>query len=221
VNIYSVALSFSKEAELRKAEAVISDWLSQKVRQRLSPAELWEIPLREYKGDVVLELWNAAGAPKMRAARLSHPDSRVAGRRWLTEIGWSENWPNGSATLSFSVRTEETSALVEAPPQVTRPKLVEDLVKKCEFASYVPGQDIKRLTDGDTAEAVRHIVTEDSRSYALVLVSAMSDGAYLADPQRLRSLLAGIAEVVVIPSDADVRDRRHLGQSVPLVGWRS
>ena len=203
MNIYSIALSFSKESELRKADAVIADWLSHKVRQRLSPDELWETPLREYKGDIALELWTAGGTARVRAARLSHPDSRIAGRKWVTELGWFENWPNSAATLSLSVRTEETSALVEAPPQVTRPKLVDDLVKRCEFASYVPGLDVKTMNDAHTAEAVRHVITDESRQYALVLVSASADGAYMADPNRLRSLLTGIAEIVVIPVDAD------------------
>ena len=203
MNIYSLTLTFAKEAALRKADAVISEWLSYKLRHKLSVSELWELPKREYPPDTILEFWKVDGPPALRAARLSHPDTRIPGRRWLTEIGWSEHWSVGPATLSLSVRTDETSALIDAPPQVTRPKLVEDLVKNCEFAAYVPGEDLKTVADGDAAEAFRHVVTDESRSYALVLVSASESGSYLADPERLRSLLAGLAEVVVIPSGAN------------------
>jgi len=204
VNIYSLSLSFAREPELRKADVVVAQWISEKIRQRLTPAELWEIPERILKSGMRLELWKTAGSQAVRALRLSHPDSRIPGRQWITEIGWSENWSGGgAATLSLSVRTEETSALVDAPPQVTRPKVVEELVRKCAFAAYVPGQDLKSMTDGHSAEAVRHVVTDDERSYALVLVSATDGGTYLADPKRLQSLLAGIAEIVVIPPAAD------------------
>jgi hypothetical protein len=202
MNVYSISFHLATDAELRKAEGVVANWISQKARRLISDAELWETPDRTFDGGMRLDAWIAGdGIPMARALRLSHPDTRVLGRQWVTEIGFRENEP-GKTQMTLLLRTEEASAQVSTPVQVSRPKLVTDLVASCSFASFVPGDQVRTLSDADSASALRYAVDDDSRSYALVVISAAHNGKYLVDVERVKSLVVGIAEVVVIPPDA-------------------
>jgi len=202
MHIYSVIFRFDDSAELLRAEGVVARWLSQKTRAKLNVEEMWAEPRRIFKERMYVDVWRTAESGNTRALRLSHPDERVAGRQWVTEVGVNTE-DSRRAVMTLSLRTEESSAMVPAPVQVTRPKLVADLVSSCKFAAYVPGQDIKRMSDAASAEAVRYVVSDEHRNYAIVVVSATDDGKYFIDPERLRQLLAGVAEVVIIPPDAD------------------
>jgi hypothetical protein len=140
--------------------------------------------------------------PYLFSAQLSHRDERVSGRKWITEVGIRQESAGRSMECTLLLKTDEVSARVTAPIQVTRPKLVELLIKTCNPTAETPGLVVKSL-DESSAKAFLHEVEREARSYPLVLISCARDGQYPVAPERLRSVLAGLASVVTVPHDAD------------------
>jgi len=140
--------------------------------------------------------------PFLFCAQLSHGDSEVAGRRWLTEIGLRQLEKDGPVECTVLSRTEEISARVTAQIQVTRPRIVQTLMETCEPSSNTPGLRVKQLDESSAAAFVVEVERE-ARQYPIVVVSANRDSNYAVQPERLRSLLAGIAEVVQVPAGVD------------------
>lgn len=140
--------------------------------------------------------------PLLFCAQLSHGDNEVAGRRWFTEVGLRQVDQHEPVECTILLRTDEISARVTAPIQVTRPRLVQDLMESCEPCSDTPGLRIKRL-DEASAAAFLVEVEREARQYPIVVISASRDGAYAVQPERLRTLLTGIAEVVEVPAGVD------------------
>jgi hypothetical protein len=116
----------------------------------------------------------------------------VAGRKWITEVGLRQEAAGKPVECSLLLKTDEVSARVTAPIQVTRPKLVEQLIKACKPAAETPGLAIKIL-DENSAKAFLHEVEREARGYPLVLISCSREGAYPVEPERLRSVLTGLA----------------------------
>lgn len=140
--------------------------------------------------------------PLLFCAQLSHGDNEVAGRRWFTEVGLRQLDEHGPVECTILLRTDEISARVTAPIQVTRPRLVQTLMESCEPSGDTPGLRIKRL-DESSAAAFLVEVEREARQYPIVVVSANRDGVYAVQPERLRTLLVGIAEVVEVPAGVD------------------
>lgn len=162
--------------------------------------------------------------PYLFSAQLSHRDETVSGRKWITEVGLRQEAAGKPVECSLLLKTDEVSARVTAPIQVTRPKLVKQLIDACKPAVDTPGLVIKSL-DQHSAKAFLHEVEREARSYPLVLVSSSREGAYPVEPERLRSVLTGLADVVTVPSGVDTFaleeevGRRHMafGGAVNIV----
>lgn len=137
--------------------------------------------------------------PYLFCAQLSHRDDKVSGRRWITEIGLRQEALGGPVECSLLLKTEEVSARVTATIQVTRPKLVEQLIKACNPLGQTPGLKVKHLTE-ESALAFLHEVERDGRDYPIVVISPSRDGEYPVEPDRLRSILVGLSDVVAIPA---------------------
>src|SRR5690606_17071586 len=103
---------------------------------------------------------------------------------------------------SLLLRTDEVSARVTAPIQVTRPRLVEQLIRSCNPLGLTPGLKVKQLTQ-ESAPAFSHEVERAERDYPIAILSINRDGAYPVQPERLRSILVGLADVVCVPADED------------------
>lgn len=140
--------------------------------------------------------------PYLFSAQLSHRDEMVSGRKWITEVGLRQEAAGKPVECSLLLKTDEVSARVTAPIQVTRPKLVEQLIRACRPAADTPGLVVKTL-DENSAKAFLHEVERDARRYPLVLISCSREGGFPVEPERLRSVLAGLAEVVAVPSGVD------------------
>lgn len=140
--------------------------------------------------------------PYLFCAQLSHGDNQVSGRRWMTEIGLRQDASDAPVDCTFLLKTDEVSARVTAPIQVTRPKLVEQLVQQCNPSGDTPGLKVKRL-DEESAAAFLIEVEREQRHCPIVVVSSSSDGGYSVTPERIRSLLVGIADVVEVPNGVD------------------
>lgn len=145
---------------------------------------------------------NCRAYPFWFSARLSHPDDKISGRRWTTEIGLYQKAVDDPIECSLLLKTDEVSARVTAPIQVTRPKLIEQLIQSCNPLGHTPGLKIKQLTQ-ESAPAFLHEVERAERTYPLVILSASQDEGFPVEPERLRSTLIGLADVVCVPATED------------------
>lgn len=139
--------------------------------------------------------------PFIFSAELSHRDDAVPGRLWTTGIGLRQMSKDGPTECTFLLKTDEASARVSAPIQVTRPRIVLDVVEKCQIASNTPGLKVKKLNESSADAFLAEV--ERSREYPIVVISARRDGTYLVDPERMRSLLVGIADVVEVTASVN------------------
>ncbi|MER0433514.1 hypothetical protein ABR859_18170 [Aeromonas caviae] len=135
-------------------------------------------------------------------AQLSHRDDKISGRRWITEIGLHQEAVGLPVECSLLLRTDEVSARVTAPIQVTRPKLVEQLFQSCNPLGQNPGLKVKQLSL-ESASAFLREVERTERDYPIVILSANRDNEYPVAPERLRSILVGLADVVCVQKEQD------------------
>jgi len=135
-------------------------------------------------------------------AQLSHRDERISGRRWITEVGLHQESNGTPIECSLLLKTDEISARVTASIHVTRPKLVEQLIQSCNPLGQTPGLKVKKLTL-ESASAFLLEVERNERDYPIVVLSTNRDNEYPVTPERLRSILAGLADVVCIPPEED------------------
>ncbi|MGX5876156.1 hypothetical protein MJS38_32945, partial [Burkholderia gladioli] len=147
----------------------------------------------------------APSFPFIFSAELSHRDDQVSGRLWTTGIGMRQATQDGPVECTFLLKTDEVSARVSSPIQVTRPRIVLDVVTHCQPVGTTPGLKIKQLDENSAAAFLAEVERED-RSYPIVVISARKDGTYLVQPERIRSLLVGIADVVQVVPTADTFD---------------
>ncbi|MGR2659964.1 hypothetical protein ACUXVY_00005 [Chromobacterium haemolyticum] len=135
-------------------------------------------------------------------AQLSHRDEKISGRRWITEIGLHQEVEGKPIECSLLLRTDEVSARVSSSIQVTRPKLVEQLIKSCNPVGQTPGLKVKKLTL-ENASAFLREVERKGRQYPIVILSTNRNNEYPVAPERLRSVLVGLADVVCVPTEED------------------
>lgn len=140
--------------------------------------------------------------PFIFSTELSHRDDQVPGRLWTTGIGIRQSAADKPIECTFLLRTDEASARVLAPIQVTRPRIVLDIVAHCHPIGETPGLRVK-LLDESSAGAFLADVEREKRSYPIVVISAKRDGTYLVQPERMQSLLVGIADVVKVAPGVD------------------
>lgn len=144
----------------------------------------------------------APSYPFIFSTELSHRDDKVPGRLWTTGIGLRQLAADKPVECTFLLKTDEASARVLAPIQVTRPKIVLDVVGQCQPVGQTPGLKVKRLDEASAAAFLAEVERED-RGHPIVVISPRRDGSYLVQPERLRSLLVGIAEVVQVAPGVD------------------
>jgi hypothetical protein len=135
-------------------------------------------------------------------ARLQHGDPIVSGRRWSTEVGIRQYSSSDKIECSILLQTDEISARVNAPIQVTRPKIVELIVNNCSPTERTPGKTVISLTE-DNAGAFLYEIEHAERSYPLVELSSDGGGKCPVSVERLRSILVGLAQVIEIPVSAN------------------
>ena len=188
---------------------LVAKWVGQRSRSSVASERLAygirELKLRDgstLTSNTTGSLVGEVVYPYLFSAQLSHRDDTVSGRKWITEVGLRQDSAGKPVECSLVLKTDEVSARVTAPIQVTRPKLVEQLIKTCNPATETPGLKVKTL-DENSAKAFLREVEREARGYPLVLVSCSRDGKYPVEPERLRSVLTGLAEVVTVPSGVD------------------
>ncbi|MFC5394544.1 hypothetical protein [Bosea vestrisii] len=136
------------------------------------------------------------------SARLTHGQPGVPGRRWVTEIGIRQIAPEQEIQCSVLLKTDEISARVVDPIQVTRPRIVEFLLSRCHPVSATPGLSVVKLTEGNAAAFGQEIEVE-SRRHPIVQISCDREGRMPIAADRLQSVLIGLAQVVEVPPGAN------------------
>lgn len=145
-----------------------------------------------------------------------HSEPGVPGRRWVAEVGILKASKSDALQCLVLLKTDEVSARVTAPIQVTRPRIVQQLIEHCTPVGDTPGLSIIRLNE-ENATAFSYEIEHQSRRHPIVQISCDGEGVYTVTPERLRSVLAGLAQVIEIPTESRYsRLREFLGVDILL-----
>lgn len=184
-------------------------WIGQRSKQHIDAQRLAEgiVELR-LKDESTLtsrakvSVDKKATYPYVFGLRLIHRDDSVPGRRWVTEIGLRQESAGRPVECSVLLKTDEVSARVTAPIEVTRPKLVQQLIEQCSPIGRTPGLRVKTLDDASASAFLREVEREE-REHPIVLISCGRDGLFPVQPERLRSILVGLSDVVEVSALVD------------------
>jgi hypothetical protein len=207
--VYATSFLFEPNDGPEQIIRLVAQWVTQRAKNTVDASRLAE-GIRELKlkdgstlsSRVTMNDERQAAYPYFFCARLSHGDDKVSGRRWTTEIGLRQENKHMLVECSILLKTDEVSARVIEPIQVTRPKLVQQLVAVCRPVGHTPGLIVKRLDEASAPAFLREVEREE-RASPIVLVSCPRNGAYPVEAERLRSILVGLADVVDVPSGVD------------------
>lgn len=187
----------------------IATWVGAKQKVFVDPIQLAN-GVREYRMSdgatlsslVTLDTQRMPVFPYFFCAKLVHPDPTVSGRRWITEVGMRQLAAEDEIHCSVLLRTEEISARVNSTIQVTCPRIVKNLIEKCNPIEHTPSRSVIQLTEENAAAFIYEVERLD-RTYPLIQVSHRSDGVAPVSPERLRQVVIGLAQVIEIPKTAD------------------
>ncbi len=140
------------------------------------------------------------------AGRFSHGDSAVKGRQWNTEVGIRRGYIEQAGgkrepmtQYSVVLQTSEISVKVTEPVTPSVPGFVAPTLERGLPLAGTPGLRVVTLDDLRDAEAFGYDLEENqTRSHPIILIAPL-EGRYLIDPEGLRAMVAGMAEVVCIP----------------------
>lgn len=208
--VYVNSFLFEPEPGPDQIIQLVAKWVGLRAAKSYVDAELLAQSMRELKlkdGSALSSRATLADDkqriyPFWFCAQLSHRDDRISGRRWITEVGLRQESVEKPVECSVLLKTDEVSARVTAPIQVTRPRLVQQLVESCKPIGETPRLKVKELTL-ESASAFLREVERDQRDFPLVVLSAGRNDSYPVDPERLRSIVAGLAEVVSVRKQVD------------------
>lgn len=206
--VYSSRFNLEPEQGVQQIVGCIARWVGKRAESFVDPKSLiggMRQRLRDGSTLVSRATFNhdnEATYPFLFCGQLSHGDPEVPGRRWFTEVGLRQVEPASPIECTILLQTDEISARVTAPIQVTRPRVVQALVGACAPTADTLGLRVQRLDESSVAAFLAEVERE-ARQYPVVVVSAKRDGTYAVQPERLRSLLVGIAEVVEVPAGVD------------------
>lgn len=203
--VYATTLWLDPTADQQRILTVIANWLAKKTSTPTTAD--WLIRTGEPKmrdGSRLSVIATDAASPELWAMRYSHADAEVSGRQWVTEVGLRRSQSGDAVECSIVVQTSEISARVTTPVNASRPTVVRDIDVAGLLVGPTPGRQLMTLADdADTVEAFLYGIEDVGRRHPYVLISVDQDGKHLVEPERVRSLLVGLADVVVIPRTAD------------------
>lgn len=217
--VYCAFLSLEPRDNAEHVITVVARWIGKKTQSFVDPAALRSEHRQRLKdGSTVDSVSSSSGTSFLCAISFTHRDYEIPGRQWITEIGIRQETTEDPIDCSILLRTNEVSARVVAPIQVTRPRIVEELVMQCSPSPSTAGFREKRL-DEVSARAFQNDVENWRRQHPYIVVSPNADGQYIVAPSRLASLLVGIADIIVIPQHADTFEIERLVGS-KYSAWR-
>ena len=207
--VYSSNFEFESNDYIENIIKLISKWVGQRSKTYIDPIVLGNglLKRRLNDGSTLISRSTQKGGvtfnyPFLFSAEFSHGDDKVPGRLWTTGIGLRQTSRNSPIECTFLLKTDEISTRVKTTTQSTRPRIVLDVLSNCNPIGGCIGSSIKQL-DETSAPAFLVEIEREKRFNPIVIISAKRDGTYIIEPEKLRSLLIGIADIVQIKSNVD------------------
>ena len=201
--IYVNQFNFIGNDSSREAFNIIAGWLKIVTKKHFSIEDL--VNGREFSiNRSKVRTYSAVEFdPKMYSILLSHPDSIVKGRQWITEIGIKIE--DETTTVSILLETSDISTLVKEIPSTTRPKLVSFLLKSELLENTTIGLQPRTLRNDELDfKALSYEIERKTRTYPIVLVSNCKlDKKALVNPFKLQEQLLGLAQVVYTENEVN------------------
>lgn len=200
---YAVSLALDASRGATGILRSIANWIATD-RQEAIPAEALthngKYPLPS--GAVVDVLYTDSQSPYLHAVRYAHPDAKIPGRLWITEIGIRAE--EGATAIQATVVLATQDIASSALPQVaaTRPRVVGRLLAANAPLVGTPGLETRSLDLSNVESFLAHL-RDPRRTAPLVVISAPPGGVPLVDVQQLRVLACGIADVYAIAGTVD------------------
>lgn len=135
--------------------------------------------------------------PKMYSVLFTHPDNKIKGRHWETEIGIKEE--EGKTKFSIQLKVNDISTQVRGNVIATRPLIVKYLFDSQLLKRDTVGLKVNFLNNQDDIRALKWEIFRTERDYPLVLISK---NKYIHNI-KLQQQLLGLAQVVVFPEETD------------------
>lgn len=196
--VYANSLTLNPQGGHQTLQSIIAKWMSQ--RAKASSRDDAINPDEPLIG--VTSTQDIQDHPYYFSATLTHPDNRVYGRQWITEIGIHQPAPAAPYTCSIVLKVEDVSSLIKAPINASRPRLVQMLIEQAHPIGQTAGLKVKSL-DMAAATAYRSECLREDRAAPIVLISHPNQGPDIIDPERLRATLIGLSDVVLIDKDTN------------------
>ena len=214
--IYANHIQLDPEDGAHQIIQLIARWIKQKTNVRVDAEKLafGIINLKFNDGSqLTSKTTQVHGSettfPYLFCARYTHRDYKTTGRRWITEVGMRQHAHQAIIECSILVKTEEISTKIVETAQVSRPKLIIDLFEHCRPVPGTPGLFTKKL-DLESAPAFLREIERPERNHSLVILSQGENGRYSTEPELLRKMLLGLADVVLIKSDTDTAELQKI-----------
>ncbi len=207
--VYANSFALNPPGGVNDVIVQISTWVGGARKSYVDPSRLAS-GIRDLRFDdgaalsslVTLDDHGSPVFPYHFSARLTHGQPGVPGRRWVTEIGMRQAAPEQEIQCSVLLKTDEISARVIDPIQVTRPRIVEYLLSRCHPSPTTPGLAVLKMTEANAAALGQDIEVE-GRRHPIVQISCDRDGKLPIAAERLQSVLIGLAQVVEVPAEAN------------------
>jgi len=203
VLIYSTVLYL--QADFDEIVQVVGECLSYGVKDMVENLGLFEsnnVYTRDSRR-IQSARWVADGT-RMQSLQYTHPDTDVSGRLWITEIGIrQERATDPTIKASIVLRTSDISTRVDSPVLTTRPRVVNELLNRCNPASSTPGLSVIELHEDNAQKFLDKLVQSPVRRHPILVISPTVDGRYPVDPGEMLFYLGGLADVAKIQPEAD------------------
>ena len=211
MRVYATTLWLNADRGIAPILSTTSQWLTGTEKRnareglpppaKITPEDLCVPGRRQLTAHSDLEVLHTpfGQSPLMIAIRYMARDREVRQRTWITEIGLRAEQGRADIECSVYLHIDDVSTRVAPPKVATRPLLVRDLMRRCEPTERTNGLRPLKLTR-ETAPNVAALARSSARTGPLILLSATSEGQYLADARDLEFQLAGLGTVVTIPA---------------------
>lgn len=185
----------------------IAAWISKKTKAPFSSdqlkSDLQNVQIGNFKIDSAASAAYDQGYPFYYCIKLTENDQLTDGRDWVTEIGLRQDTEKSDIICSILLETNEISARVDEPFSVKQPEIVNSLISSCPPRQHTPGLCVKLLTEGN-AHLFKQEIESTGRRNPVIVTSTYDDTNYHLNPDRLRNLLIGLADIVAVPPNADI-----------------
>lgn len=200
---YAVSLALDAERGAKGILRSIANWLVVDRRETFDVDALalngqYTLP----SGAVVDVLYTDSQSPYLHAVRYTHPDTKVTGRLWITEIGIKAEEGAASIQVSVVLATQDIASSALPPVAPTRPRVVGRLLSANAPLPGTAGLEAHSLNLQNVEAFLTHL-RDARRTTPLVVISMVNGSGPLVDVQRLRVQGCGIADFYVIDGNVD------------------